>query len=146
MGRRDVAGFLAAYAEAAKSDMPIAKVGAVVTWQGRIIGRGHNLLRTDPEMHRWNRFRELAFDGNSVPRNMDAIHAEVRAIKSVPYVVARRIRWSQARVYVYRIAPGLPLGQGMARPCPACMRALCSLGVRRIAYSDETGLRKERLL
>lgn len=140
---RDVTGFVAACEEALRSDVPFAKVGAVIMCQGVIVGTGHNSLRTDPVQRRWNRYRTFAYLTPSDPSNMDSIHAEIAAIKSLSYEVNRQLKWGQARVYVFRVAPGLPLGHGMARPCPACWKALEDKGVRQVAYTTDKGFAKE---
>lgn len=140
---RDVAGLAAACAEAMSSDVPVARVGCAVMVGSVVVATAHNSLKTDPAQKRWNRYRALVTPTESDPANMDSIHAEVAALKSIPWPVARQLRWPQARVYVFRVAPGLPLGQGMARPCRACWQALRHAGVRHLVYSTDDGFAKE---
>lgn len=142
---RDVAALEAACAEAMRSTVPFAKVGAVIMCQGVVVGTGHNSLKTDPLQHRWNRYRTFECLTGSDPVNMDSIHAEVAALKSLPYEVDRNLKWRQARMYIFRIAPGLPLGQGMARPCPACWNAIVDKGIRQVVYSTDKGFAKEQV-
>lgn len=140
---RDVTGLVAACEEALQSDVPFAKVGAVIMCQGVIVGAGRNSLKTDPLQRHWNRYRTFDYLTPSDPSNMDSIHAEIAAIKSLPYTVDRQLKWGQARVYVFRVAPGLPLGHGMARPCPACWKAVEDKGVRQVVYTTDKGFAKE---
>lgn len=140
---RDIEAFTAAYEAALGSDYDTIKVGAVIMYRGRIVGTGCNMLRSDPHQHEYNRFRTFSYNSPSTPVNADSVHAEIAAIKSVPYTVAHSMRWHQARIYVYRVAPGLPLGQGMARPCDACMEAIRRLGIRHIAYTTSDGFVRE---
>lgn len=140
---RDVTGLVTACEQALASDVPFARVGAAVMCHGTVISAGHNSLKTDPTQRRWNRYRDFVYESASDPANMDSMHAEMAALKVIPWPVARRLKWSQVRVYVFRIAPGLRLGQGMARPCPACWKALEHRGVRHVAYSTDEGFAKE---
>lgn len=140
---RDVMGLMAACEEAIKSDVPFAKVGCAIMCQGVVVSVGHNSLKTDPTQRRWNRFRDFEHVTPSDPANMDSLHAEVAAIKGVPYPVARQTKWGQAKAYVFRVAPGLPLGHGIARPCQACWRALGDRGIRQVMYTTDRGFAKE---
>lgn len=143
---RDRTGLMAAVTAAMASDVPFAKVGCAVMCQGTVVSVGHNSMKTDPIQHRWNRYREFVYLTPSDPSNMNSIHAEIDALKGIPWPVDRQMRWNQARIYVFRIAPGLPLGQGMARPCPACWKAIEDKGARQVIYSTPKGFAKERIL
>ena len=35
---------------------------------------------------------------------------------------------------------------GMSRPCPRCMKVIKSLGIKKLVYSTEDGVAKERLI
>lgn len=142
---RDRAGLLAACQEALRSDVRIARVGCAVMCHGTVVSVGRNAMRTDPTQRRWNRFRTFEYLTDSDPANMDSIHAEIAAIKAIPWPVDKQMKWGQARVYVFRVAPGLPLGQGMARPCPACWNALLEKGVRQVVYTTGKGFAKEHV-
>lgn len=143
---RDVTGLLAALDEALLSEVPFARVGCAVMCQGEVVSVGRNALKTDPVQRRWNRYRAFEYLTPSDPSNMDSIHAEIAALKAIPYPVDRRLKWGQARIYVFRVAPGLPLGQGMSRPCPACWHAIADKGARQVVYSTGDGFAKEQLL
>ena len=143
---RDVTGLLAALDEALLSEVPFAKVGCSVMCQGAVVSVGRNSLKTDPLQRKWNKYRTFDYLTPSDPSNMDSIHAEIAALKAIPYPVDRQLKWRHARIYVFRLAPGLPLGQGMSRPCPACWNAIADKGARQVVYSTREGFAKEQLL
>lgn len=146
--RRDVMAFSAAYAMATSSGFGIQRIGCVLVYGNNIIGTGTNKLKSDPVQHKYNRYRVFHNIGenDSTPPNHDSIHAEVSAIKSVPYNVAKSINWNRVKAYIYRIAPGLPYGQGLARPCPACQHALSDIGVTDVYYSTDFGFAHETFM
>lgn len=136
--------FHAAKTEAEKSTFNRFKVGAVITYKNRIIGQGHNSDKTDPMQQRYN---ELYRNFNNVDGSYikHSIHAEISAIKSIPYVVGKEIDFSKCNIYIYRICKGKPKGYGLSRPCPACANALRDIGIRNIFYTDNYGLSYLRL-
>lgn len=136
--------FAAAKAEAEKSTFNRFHVGAVITYKGRIIGHGHNSEKTDPMQQRYN---ELYRDFNNADGAMirHSVHAEISAIKDVSYPVGINVDWSKAKIYVYRICKGRPMGYGMSRPCPACMAALRDIGIRNVYFTTNDGLSYLRL-
>lgn len=143
--RRDIMAFSAAYAMATASEFSGQRVGCVLVYGNNIIGSGTNKLKSDPIQHKYNRYRDFhnLTHTSSFPKNHDAIHAEMSAIKSVPYNVAQNINWNKVKAYVYRIAPGLKYGQGLARPCPACQHALVDMGITDVYYSTDYGFAHE---
>lgn len=148
---RDVTAFTMAYGLALSSDWEQgARVGAVITYRGRVVGCGVNSKKSDPMQRVYNRryreFQNLNTAQCSFPPHMDSIHAEIAALKSIPYTVAKSMSWNKAKLYVYRIAPGLPNKQGLARPCPACMHAIQEAGIRTVYYSTQNGFAREAIL
>lgn len=146
MTGKDVLALTAAAKIAEESDYP-QRVGAVIVCHGEIVGMGHNENKTDPQQKAYNRrcranFRHL---GGQYHPHLDGIHAELAAMKSVPWNVAHDIRWNKACIYVVRLAPGLHNGYGMARPCPACMYAIREIGIRHIVYTTNDGIAKETI-
>ena len=146
--RRDAFAFARAYGAACASEFDGPRVGAVISYAGSIVGVGTNKMKSDPAQHvfdlRWRKFNNVDVCG-SFPQNMGAVHAEVSAWKNVPYTVAESMNRKRAKVYIYRIAPGLEHGQGLARPCPACAHYLAEMGLRRVYYSTEYGFASETL-
>lgn len=144
---RDVAGFSAAYAMASDSEFDHIQVGAVIVYRGTIVGQGRNSFRSDPMQGAYNRqYREFSNDIDvCMPVHMDGIHAEMAAVKSIPYTTAQTMRWSKAKIYVYRISDGHASGQGLSRPCEACLHAIAERGIRHMYYSTDDGFAHENI-
>lgn len=130
--------FHAAHVEAEKSEYKRFHVGCVITYKHSIIGRGRNSNKSHPVQKEYNRqYRDFNnTDGNYVH---DAIHAEICALKSVPYTTCIEVDWSKVRVYVYRICTGKKFGYGNSKPCPACLNAIREMGIKKIYYTDDDG-------
>lgn len=127
-----------AHMEALKSDHKRFNVGCVIAYKHKIIGSGHNSNRSDPLQKKYNRrYRTFNYVGGTYIH--DSLHAEVSALKSVPYVVGKEVDWSKVKIYVYRICPGKRLGYGNARPCPACMNAIRDHGITSVYFTDDEG-------
>lgn len=132
--------FYQAYLEAKKSDFYRFHVGAVITYKGHIIGRGHNSNKTHPMQQEYNlRYRKFnnIKNGDCVKHS---VHAEISAISSISYLVGKEVDFSKAKIYVYRICKGKRLGFGNSRPCPACAHALMDVGIKHCYYTDDMGL------
>lgn len=128
--------FMAARDEAFKSDFHTAKVGCVIVYKNHIIGYGHNQLKTDPIQKIYNNgYREWTKDLDFSKTCGHTIHAEVDAIKSIPYTVALNVTWSKVKVYVFRVAIGLDNYSGLSLPCPACSHALIDRGITKVYFT-----------
>ena len=138
-GSDDLRFFEQARTEAEKSDFKPFKLGCVITYKGRIIGRGHNSNKSHPLQKEYNR-KYRHFNCARGEFIKDSIHAEIAAINSIPYTTGKNVDWNKVNVYVYRICPGKKYGYGNARPCPACMHAIADLGIKNVYYTDELGL------
>lgn len=141
--RSDMKYFELAKELAATSTFDIFKIGCVLVYQGKILALGQNSTKTSPIQKRYNRFRHFN-KGNKPIQHSN--HAEMAAVKSIPYAVAKEIDWKRVKVYIYRLAPGLPLGMGCAKPCPACMAMLKDRGIKHIYYSDTDGYCYQRIM
>lgn len=128
---------------AEQSDFGSTKVGCVLVYQGKILATGCNTTKTSPIQKRYNRFRHF---NPGVKPIQHSNHAELAAIKSVSYTVDKEIDWKRVKVYVFRIAPGLPLGMGCAKPCPGCMALIRDKGIRDVYYSDNDGYCYQRIV
>ena len=122
---------LRAREEATKSKHKKFRLGCVVTYKHNIIGTGSNGTKTDPIQKTFNRYRDFRYSNSYEP---DTVHAEVKALKSVSYVVGKNINWNHVHVYVFRIRKD---GSGAcARPCRACENLMRSLGITGCYYSE----------
>ena len=136
-GNFDLKMFEAAKKEAEKSDFDRFHVGAVITYGHRIIGRGHNSDKTHPLQEHYNTlYRTFNNDSSGVIKH--SIHAEIKAISSIPFVIGKEIDFNKASIYVYRICKKKPYGN--SRPCSACMAAIKDLGIRNVYYTSDFGL------
>lgn len=127
--------FLLARNEAFKSDFSAAKLGCVIVYKNHVIGKGHNKLKTDPIQKRYNeKYRDwnITDDSNLI---VHSLHAEIDAIKHIPYPVMQKLDWKHVEVYIFRVAPGLEGCTGLALPCPACAHALQDLGIQKVYYT-----------
>lgn len=132
----DMRMFNEAHKEAMKSTYKRRSqhVGAVITYKGHIIGRGCNSNKTHPLQKEFNRYRDY---NNADVYSPDKLHAEISAICSISYTVGINVRWDKANIYIYR--PMNDTKMACAKPCPACMNAIKSLGIRHIYYTDSNG-------
>lgn len=144
MSRHDADAFYAAYSQAQTSTFDICRVGCVIMIGNTVVGRGCNTEKSDPYQKAYN-VRYRTFEKGNYSDKEHSLHAEMAALKSITYPVARQLNWKRAKAYVFRIAPGLPLGQGLSAPCDACARALADVGVRKVLFSTEVGFASANL-
>jgi len=97
--------------ESLKSHAPY-KLGCVIVQKRKIIGRGFNLYRTDPQMgvgyHQY-------------------YHAETKALKDA---LSKGYDVEGATAYIYRE------GGLLAKPCANCQRVLKSFGITKFVYTQ----------
>lgn len=141
--KSDVRFFEDAKKEAERSDFPRFHVGCVITYKGHVISAAHNTEKSDPLQKEYNRYRQFNYSTEGTVRH--SLHAEIKALKSVPYTVRQQVDWKDVSVYTYRICPGLPKKMGMARPCAACRTCIKDLGIKNIYYTTDMGYAYERL-
>lgn len=128
---------------AEQSTFPRFKVGCVLIYQGKVLSSAHNTEKSDPMQKRYNEYRHF----NHITKGCinHSGHAEMMALKKVPYPVAQQVDWKKVKCYTYRICPGLPYGMGISRPCRACMTAMRERGIRDFYYSTDMGYAHERI-
>ena len=68
----------------------------------------------------------------------DKAHAEILALAKLKNM---DVKMSDVTFYIVRLCKARPYG--MARPCPACMKALKDAGVRTVFYTTNTNYAKE---
>lgn len=135
--KSDIKFFEEARKVAEQSDFPRFHVGCVVVYQGAIIATGHNSEKSDPVQHYYNRYRNFKYTTKGTVRH--SIHAEIKALKSIPYPVKQEIDWRKIKIYVYRICPGHTSKKGLAMPCKACEQLLKDMGIRHVFFTTNTG-------
>ena len=128
--------FIAARDESFESDFHTAKIGCVIVYKKHIIGKGHNQLKTDPYQKRYNeKYREWTTEPEFSKTCGHTIHAEIDALKSIPYPIAIQVNWNKVEVFIYRVSIGLVGYSGLSLPCPACAHALNDLGISKAYYT-----------
>ena len=143
MNKRDYRFFELARQEALHSGFDRFHLGCVITYKGRVIGRGSNSDKTDPLQKFYNKERSFNKCGKQPVKH--SIHAEIAALKSIPRSIQESIDWSKVKVYIFRICPGKKLHMGLARPCAGCMKALRDKGVQKVFYTTNDGFAFERI-
>lgn len=144
MTRRDAEAFYAAYEQALESDFDDYRLGCAIVVGNQVVARGFNSKKTDPVQKMYN-LRHRDFAPADYSNHEHSLHAEMAALKSIPYPVAQQLNWKKAKAYVFRIAPGLPYGQGTAAPCCACAHALAEKGIRQVYFSTDYGFASSAL-
>ena len=136
--------FEMARAVAMQSDYRNIHVGAVLVYQGRALASGCNSTKTLPLQKSYNRRYRTFRRGTRMIA--DSQHAEMACINSVPYTVSINVDWKKAKLFIYRISPGSPLGFSLSRPCEACMALIKDKGIRHIYYTTKDGYAYERIV
>lgn len=142
--KKDYRYFDFARQEAEKANYKNISVGCVLVYKNHIIGSGHNSTKTCPQQKIANRKRHFNKTGKRPVSH--SMHAEIAALRTVPYTVDKTINWREVKVYIYRISPGQSLGIGLARSCPGCMSELKKKGVQHFFYTTSDGFAYERIL
>lgn len=135
--RRQMRNLQHAAHAASMSDFRI-KVGAVAVQGKQIISVGWSSAKTHPLQASFDRFRE--FRNNVEPPH--SIHAEIMCL--APLYGNKDIDWKHVTLYVCRLRNDQLYG--LARPCPACMAAIQSLGIRQIMYTTNDGFACEKFI
>lgn len=108
-------------------DYPRYKIGAVMAYKSRVLSVGWNAKREHPTQKRYNIAR-----GFDVDSTKNSLHAEIYAILKVKDM---DINWSKVSIFVYRECKnGM---RALARPCPACEKAIRDLGIKHVYYTGK---------
>lgn len=136
--------FDAARKVAHTSDFDVFHVGCVIVYKKHIIASAANTNKTNPTQKKYNRkYRKFNKGKGAI---LDKGHAEICALKSIPYPLQQSINWKEVKVYIFRVCRGKPLGQGLSRPCPSCLAAIKDYGIQNIYYTTDEGYCHERLV
>ena len=117
------------------SDFPRVKIGCVLV-------KGHSIIRSGYNSGTKKSPLQAAIDTKYF--NCDCtgkLHAETMAL--LPYIKQKQ-NLSGATLYTCRIKGN---GEyGMARPCPRCMQLIKKVGIKKIVYTTDDGVAKEKLI
>lgn len=98
------------------------KLGAVIVKKGKILGLGHNALKTHPRSNN--------------PWHM--IHAELSAV-----INSREEDLTDCSIYIYRETPTGRIAPSF--PCKYCLEMLKQLNIKEICYTDYDEFKKDVL-
>ncbi|MEG1725941.1 MAG: hypothetical protein RR313_11155 [Anaerovoracaceae bacterium] len=110
------------------SDFPRQHLGAVIMQGGTTISVGYNTTKENPIQKHYNKYRsDEVFQRNS-------LHAEMMAIVKLKGI-DECVDWRKRTLFVYRESKdGI---SALARPCPACRKALLDYGITSIYYTTK---------
>lgn len=112
------------------------KMGCVVVSRKCVISAGMNSSKTHPLQKEYNKMR---YPDDNTPHSL---HAEMAALIPLQYA---NIDWNKVSLFVYRKGKRDRKNGLLARPCPACMTYIKSLGIKNIYYSNVDGIIHEVL-
>lgn len=115
-----------------------ARVGSVIVYNGSILAKGYNSDKTHTEQMKFNKWRYKDSGNKYLPSKQ---HAEVAVLSKIKFL---DIDFSRVHIYVYRELRDGKIA--MARPCPACIAAIRSLGIKYIHYTTNDGYCREVLM
>ena len=120
--------FAKAKAASILSDFPTHKLGAVLMLGNKVISVGYNITKTHPIQKNYN----LARGYNPNVRNNGQIHAEMMCLINTRHL---DVDWSRVSLYIYREHKDHTTA--LAKPCPACEKAIRERGITQIFYTTE---------
>jgi deoxycytidylate deaminase len=100
--------------------------GAVVVYNGHIIGSGYNVNLQHPDIKQFNELKTL--------------HAEMSAI----FRVKNKKLLKKAELYVGRLNKAGEIVS--SRPCPVCRQVMRSFGVSKVHYTTNEGKWKSEII
>lgn len=120
--------FQKARAASMLSDFPTHKLGAVMMIGNRVLSVGYNITKTHPIQKKYN--IERGYDPNV--KNNGQIHAEMMCLINTKYL---DVDWSKVSLYIYR--EHKDHSTAIAKPCPACEKAIRERGINQVYYTTE---------
>ena len=111
------------------SDYRYFRIGACIFTKNKILVSGANVNKTSPMQDKYNHYRP--FDTR---RMKGCCHAEISALQRLKRLYPN-INPSEVSIMVYRETADGKLA--LARPCPACEKALRDYGINNVYYSGK---------
>ena len=125
MNKRVLSNINLAIVLANKGDHPLAKIGAVLVKNGKVIGVGFNKIKNHPMQQRFDKVR--GFSGTGIHAEIDCIRNAVRNFNDT----------ENATMYIARVTKNNTLAN--SKPCKGCHAAILEFGISVIYYTDENG-------
>ena len=115
------------------SDYDGAHLGAVAVYKNKfILAKAHNTHKTNPTQFYYNRYRiKNKVDILSKPARA---HAEIQLYRKIRFL---NVPFKDVTVYIYRELKDGSLA--IAKPCSGCEKALLSLGIRVVCWTESNG-------
>jgi deoxycytidylate deaminase len=120
--------FQKARAASMLSDFPTHKLGAVMMLGNKVLAVGYNITKTHPIQKQYN--IERGYDPNV--KNNGQIHAEMMCLINTKYL---DVDWSRVSLYIYREHKDHTTA--IAKPCPACEKAIRERGISQVYFTTE---------
>lgn len=120
--------FQKARAASMLSDFPTYKLGAVMMIGNKVLSVGYNITKTHPIQKKYN--IERGYDPNV--KNNGQVHAEMMCLINTKYL---DVDWSKVSLYIYREHKDHTTA--IAKPCPACEKAIRERGINAVYYTTE---------
>jgi deoxycytidylate deaminase len=106
-----------------------SRIAAAISIRNDIISLGHCQKRTHPFQARYSKNPEAIY-----------LHAETNAISNALNHVHKN-DLARATLYIRRVKKldkdAEDYVDGLAKPCPGCMRAILTFGLKKVVYSTE---------
>lgn len=118
-----------------ESDFHRYHIGCVVAYKNKILSSSCNTSKTHPLQKKFNKVR---FEDEATPHSL---HAEIHALSKI---LDNDVDWKNVTVYIARRRKK-DGKNGMARPCPSCMKLMQELGIRNIVYTTDFGIAQEEI-
>ncbi len=120
--------FQKAKAASTLSDFPTHKLGAIMMLGNKVLAVGYNITKTHPIQKKYNIERGY----NPDVKNNGQIHAEMMCLINTKYL---DVDWSRVSLYIYREHKDHTTA--VAKPCPACEKAIRERGINQVYYTTE---------
>lgn len=120
--------FQKAKAASTLSDFPTHKLGAVMMLGNKVLAVGYNITKTHPIQKKYN--IERGYDPDV--KNNGQIHAEMMCLINTKYL---DVDWSRVSLYIYREHKDHTTA--IAKPCPACEKAIRERGINQVYFTTE---------
>lgn len=120
------------------SDFKQTHIGCVAIYKKQVIGVGYNTNKTHPIQMKYNKYRDLEWNGIQPKAKL---HAELMCLLNIKDL---NIDFAKVKIFIYREDKNGHLA--LSRPCEACMRAIKDLGIKEINYTTYQGYSKEKIL
>ena len=119
------------------SDFKQVHIGCVAVYKKQIIGVGYNTNKTHPIQMKYNKYRDLEWNGIQPKAKL---HAELMCLLNIKDL---NIDFTKVKIFIYREDKNGHLAS--SKPCNACMRAIKDYGIKDIYYTINNGYNYEKI-